>query len=1107
MHISKKSSNFVGKIHEEHIKKLMKRLILSILVLALALGASAKNYLVSSEATTDSAKISYKGAEYVVGVDAFANFAALLNANPEANSNVYVAPGTYSEDITINVSGLKFLGNNAYCESRSKNRNAEESIITGRWTIATNNIVVNGFTLQGNGQMYEWNARNGKAIVGFKFHYNVVTGSTLSKGSEYAVLQFGHYAGGDEALDTQWQNRYQNFEIKHNAFSGSAQNKANFVSISGAFGTTSIEDNTFTDGGTSIYLNNGNGTMNIKSNTFKNVGDTSRVAQGSTYGEFCISMRYCCKTASNIYIQNNVFTNCHGQGSMYCLIRFFNGDKSNTIMPLATSKIYMNYNIFTKKPLHSSRDYNYVYYSNDEYTGKALTMDCRFNEYDNSELCIGTVYLPDETTAGRVFASSMGEFNFASSAGTTADYFDSPCGTTIKNQSMKSTRVCQSFDIDEETDDMYFLQIDPNNGAAGYEPQTVTRYYKKSDGSTGKQYMYLGNAAHGSNIAVCRINGTLYLFTGGNSETTKSTSRAICIFPFVSGATANLQKTSFTHGGKTYTIKQMTSGNGHTNQYPSIDKQNRLLCECSRSSNYMYFVIYDLDDAFTNLSEATILKSIKIKKLTEAYSSSNAYKSIDQGFMFWPFQGFTINGDYLYIAEGMGGTTNGLDGYTVVPDNGKNIPIVMLNAYNWRTNTWSYRKPVMKSAIINMSHGEPEGWKLRRGAKGRTNMYLQIANGASGSRVNNVFEYVADIVTGYKYKVPTVTVTPSVTSLTYNTTSLDAVAQTVKITNDYLLGGFYAVITGEDANDFLVQYATTNKHGKVWDTKTDVKVTFTPKEGKTNYKAVLRIATPNASDIVIPILATYTAPTPPTPPVTPDSVHYELNGGELPKAAEVPTNDSLWNAFKPYYNTFYGLNRADQPITAVSTFAAAKMCEIMTAAESEYKWLGDYITEVAAAQGYTLTSDTLADGMEALWRWHVHSFFNCNKHESWPQTADFAEAGKPEVWGIAYQEVYGTAVVLPAVITETFVLPTPIKEGHTFGGWYWEADFSGNPVEQLEVGAKGTLYAKWIEKDPTTTYLEALGATTAKVVKLFKDGRIVIWKDGIYYDLQGNIIR
>ena len=1046
----------------------MKRLILSILVLTLALGVNAKNYLISSEATTDSTTINYKGGEYVVGVDAFANLAALLNASPEANSNVYVAPGTYSEAITINVNGLKFYGNNANCESRSKNRNTAESIITGRWTIAANNIVVNGFTLQGNGQMYEWDARNGKAISGFKFLYNIVTSSTVAKNAEYGVLQFGHYAGGSEAVDTQWQNRYQNFEVKHNVFSGSAQNKANFVSISGAFGTTSIEDNTFTDGGTSIYLNNGNGTMNIKNNTFKNVGDTNRIAQGSTYGEFCISMRYCCKSATNIYIQNNVFNNCQGQGSMYCLIRFFNGDKSNAIMPLATSRLYMNYNIFTKKSLHSSRDYNYIYYSNDEYTGSALTVDCRFNEYDNSELCIGTVYLPSETTAGRVFASSMGEFNFASSAGTTADYFVSPCGTTIKSQSMKSTRVCQSFDIDETTDDMYFLQIDPNNGAKGYEPQTVTRYYKKSDGTTGKQYMYLGNDAHGSNLAVCRMSdGKLYLFTGGNSETSKSTSRAICIFPFVSGATADLQKTSFTHSGKTYTIKQMTSGNGHTNQYPSIDKQNRLLCECSRSSNYMYFVIYDLDDAFNNLGNATKLKSIKIQKLTNPFSSSSnpQYGDTDQGYMYWPFQGFTINGDYIYQAEGMGGGTNGLDGYETVTYEGKNLPIVMLNAYNWRTNKWAYRKPVMKSAIINMSHGEPEGWKMRRGAKGRTNMYLQIANGASGSRNNNVFEYVADVVNGYKYKVPAVTVTPSVTSLTYNTTSLDAVAQTVKLTNDYLLGGFYAVITGEDAADFLVQYATTNKHGKVWDTKTDVKVTFTPKEGKTSYKAVLRISTPNATDIVIPIQATYTAPTPPTPPTptTPDSVHYELNGGELPKAAEVPTNDSLWTAFKPYYNTFYGLNRADQPITEVTTFAAAKMCEIMTAAESEYKWLGDYITEVAAAQAYILTSDTLADGMEALWRWHVHSFFNCNQRTDWPQTADFTEAGQPEAWGPAYQEVYGTAVVLPAVITETFVLPTPVKEGYTFGGWYWETDFSGTPVTQLEVGAHGTLYAKWVE--------------------------------------------
>jgi uncharacterized repeat protein (TIGR02543 family) len=400
----------------------------------------------------------------------------------------------------------------------------------------------------------------------------------------------------------------------------------------------------------------------------------------------------------------------------------------------------------------------------------------------------------------------------------------------------------------------------------------------------------------------------------------------------------------------------------------------------------------------------------------------------------------------------------------------------------------------MKSAIINMSHGEPEGWKMRRGSKGRTNMYLQIANGASGSRNNNVFEYVADIVNGYKYKVPTVTSTPSVTTLALSSSNGSTVSKSFTVSSDYLLGDQTVTISGEDASCFTA----TLKNGTVWSKKSTITITYTPNSIKTQHKAQVRVSSPNASDIIVTLTGDNTPPA---------IVYYELNGGELPKAAEVPTNDSLWNAFKPYYNTFYGLSRADRPITEVSTFAAAKMCQIMTAAESEYKWLGDYITEVAAVQGYTLTSDTLADGMEALWRWHVHSFFNCNKHESWPQTADFAEAGKPEAWGSEYQQVYGTAVVLPAVITETFVLPTPIKEGHTFGGWYWEADFSGTPVVQLEVGAKGTLYAKWIEKDPTTTYLDTLGATTTKVVKLFKDGRIVIWKDGIYYDLQGNIIR
>lgn len=116
----------------------------------------------------------------------------------------------------------------------------------------------------------------------------------------------------------------------------------------------------------------------------------------------------------------------------------------------------------------------------------------------------------------------------------------------------------------------------------------------------------------------------------------------------------------------------------------------------------------------------------------------------------------------------------------------------------------------------------------------------------------------------------------------------------------------------------------------------------------------------------------------------------------------VPTNTELWEAFKPYYNTYYGLNRADQPIENVATFAPTYMQDIMTNASSAYKWLGDYILTVAQAQGYAVDS-------EALWRWHVDSFFNCRQRTSWPKTADFSSAGQPSAWGSAYLAANGGA--------------------------------------------------------------------------------------------------
>ena len=103
------------------------------------------------------------------------------------------------------------------------------------------------------------------------------------------------------------------------------------------------------------------------------------------------------------------------------------------------------------------------------------------------------------------------------------------------------------------------------------------------------------------------------------------------------------------------------------------------------------------------------------------------------------------------------------------------------------------------------------------------------------------------------------------------------------------------------------------------------------------------------------------------------------------------TNEDLWEMFKPYYNAYYGLNRADQTIDKVVVFASQYMEDIMTNPVSEYKWMGDYILSVATKQGYTIES-------EADWRYSVQSFFNCVQRTSWPQTADFSEAGQPSAW-------------------------------------------------------------------------------------------------------------
>lgn len=215
-------------------------------------------------------------------------------------------------------------------------------------------------------------------------------------------------------------------------------------------------------------------------------------------------------------------------------------------------------------------------------------------------------------------------------------------------------------------------------------------------------------------------------------------------------------------------------------------------------------------------------------------------------------------------------------------------------------------------------------------------------------------------------------------------------------------------------------------------------------------------------------------------------VTYVLNGGIV---ESVPTNEELWKAFMTYFNEYYPANtttakgitfpRQERGITEVTSFwygasdgsyVTDANANIMTNTNSKYKWLGDYIKKVATDQGYTIPDET-------YWRYNLWAFFNCTQRTSWPKTADFSTAGKPEAWGPAYQAANGgtadpetSLYTLPDFIDEEFTLPTASSNPriyhpneYTFAGWI---DSIGNSIETLHKNYKGIVYAQW-ESDIT----------------------------------------
>ena len=202
----------------------------------------------------------------------------------------------------------------------------------------------------------------------------------------------------------------------------------------------------------------------------------------------------------------------------------------------------------------------------------------------------------------------------------------------------------------------------------------------------------------------------------------------------------------------------------------------------------------------------------------------------------------------------------------------------------------------------------------------------------------------------------------------------------------------------------------------------------------------------------------------------------EITGAD---AVKVPTQDELWASFKTAADitalgTLAEIKSAGegQPHGDASTPCACRViCTKLTNAKMEaiyknasWKWLFDYIAGVQP----DIETDLTVDGATAAWRYAVAVFFLQSKHDAYPVTEDFTNAGKPDMWGPAYKEAHGDSgatdtkeVELPTKITASYTIPTPVKDGADFLGWYNTNDVTGTKLTVLPAGYDGTVYAIW----------------------------------------------
>lgn len=594
---------------------------------------------------------------------------------------------------------------------------------------------------------------------------------------------------------------------------------------------------------------------------------------------------------------------------------------------------------------------------------------------------------------GKAFVKAVNDKDHTKS--TNRNFVGTEEGNSYTFRPSKASTVVQSFDRDDETGDLYFIQV--RNGDYGktdaykvqsncQKPLILTKWHwDESTNTRTASHMFLDYAGHGSNMCVYRHQGQVYIMLGGNqASATSSDPRHIIIFPFVaSDYNIDLRGEGFTLD-KYYKIVYKNPSipigtkapNGQTVQsfvYPSIDHSNNLYVERQRTAGGDYFTVYEASDVFNCLylnggsTQPKIIGRCYIAAGAEKIGSTSksstrpALNTYDNGFKTWDDQGFTIAGDYIYTFEGNGDDNDtkpnlhlGVNGNA----GDKDGAVQLINCINWRNGTFMYRRNINKHSTYNTamrfpaaadgsnkkldgpaikSAGEPEGIKVFRDATGRAQLIIGVVAGGSADRDYNLYAYRQKRVDrGRKLtkdaynntlttKIPDSKLSTDATVLSLTSSNLESKSLDFYHSNNGEARNVHATIVGEHAEYFTLTPKTSyyangtdlsllptpsgidfgstanwarpsNRDYTFQDNltytpasntahtgehfyKRGYTLTFKPSKYLKKYdKAWVKLSSPGAADVYIPIDATYSGPFTSVENVISDNGELEVEG-------------------------------------------------------------------------------------------------------------------------------------------------------------------------------------------------------------------------------------